>query len=246
MPDQQPTTKPVKLDIIFENEFFLAINKPSGMLSVPDRKQSEISLKDILIQKYSNIFTVHRLDRGTSGVIVFAKDEATHKQLSALFEGRDIEKYYLGLVYGTLYAPQGSVDAPIAEHPGKNGKMITHTKGKASLTDYEVLEAFRLFSWVKFRIHTGRTHQIRLHMQHIGHSIVCDELYSNGEPVLLSSLKRKFNLSKKEDEERPLLNRLALHSSLLKFELNGETMVLEAPLPKDLRALLQQLEKHNK
>jgi 23S rRNA pseudouridine955/2504/2580 synthase/23S rRNA pseudouridine1911/1915/1917 synthase len=246
MPDQQPTTKPVKLDIIFENEFFLAINKPSGMLSVPDRKQSEISLKDILIQKYGNIFTVHRLDRGTSGVIVFAKDEATHKQLSALFEGRDIEKYYLGLVYGTLYSPQGSVDAPIAEHPGKNGKMITHTKGKASLTDYEVLEAFRLFSWVKFRIHTGRTHQIRLHMQHIGHSIVCDELYSNGEPMLLSSLKRKFNLSKKEDEERPLLNRLALHSSLLKFELNGETMVLEAPLPKDLRALLQQLEKHNK
>jgi 23S rRNA pseudouridine955/2504/2580 synthase/23S rRNA pseudouridine1911/1915/1917 synthase len=241
----QSTARPVKLDIIFENEFFLAINKPSGLLSVPDRKQSEVSLKDILIQKYGGIFTVHRLDRDTSGVIVFAKDEATHKQLSALFEGRDIEKYYLGLVYGIPHNQQGSVDAPIAEHPGKNGKMITHIKGKASLTDYEVLKTFRLFSWLKFRIHTGRTHQIRLHMQHIGHAIVCDNLYSNGDPVLLSSLKKKFNLSKKEDEERPILNRLALHSSLLKFELNGETMVLEAPLPKDLRALLQQLEKHN-
>lgn len=245
MPDQ-PTIKPVKLEIIFENEYFLAINKPSGLLSVPDRKQSEVSLKDLLIRKYGSIFTVHRLDRDTSGVIVFAKDEATHKQLSALFEGREVEKYYLGLVYGTLHQPQGSVDAPIAEHPGANGKMITHTKGKASLTDYEVLESFRLFSWMRFRIHTGRTHQIRVHMQHIGHAIVCDELYSNGEPLLLSSLKRKYNLSKKEEEERPLLGRLALHSATLTFEFNGDPITLEAPLPKDLRAMLQQLEKHGK
>lgn len=230
-------------NIITENDQFVAINKPSGLLSVPDRKQSEPSLKDMLLQKYGSIFTVHRLDKGTSGVIVFAKNEESHKQLSLLFEGREIEKYYHGLVYGQVYPEQGSVDAAIMEHPAGNGKMITHAKGKASLTDYEVEKTFRLYSWLKFRIHTGRTHQIRVHMQHLGHSIVCDELYGNGEPIYLSALKRKYNLSKKEDAERPILGRLGLHSSLLKFELNGEAFELEAPLPKDLRALLQQLEK---
>ena len=245
MPDQY-LAHPLKPEIILENDAFVAINKPSGLLSVPDRKQSEVSLKDLLLAKYGSIFTVHRLDKGTSGVIVFAKNEIAHKQLSALFEGRDVEKYYQGLVYGVPAHDEGSIDAPIAEHPGNNGKMITHSKGKASLTDYKILEKFRLYSWLEFRIHTGRTHQIRVHMQHQGHSIVCDELYSDGTPLLLSSIKKKFNLSKKEEEERPLLNRLALHSHLLKFEFDGEAITLEAPLPKDLRAALQQLEKHNK
>jgi len=230
-------------ETIFENESFVVINKPSGLLSVPDRMQSEVSLKDMLLQQYGNIYTVHRLDKGTSGVIIFAKDETTHKGLSQLFEGRDVEKYYLGLVHGQMMHEQGSVDAPIMEHPGKNGKMVTNQKGKPSLTDYEVLESFKLFSWLKFRIHTGRTHQIRVHMQHIGHSIVCDEFYGTAEPILLSSLKRKFNLSKNEESERPLLSRLALHSSSLKFVLGGEQYFFEAELPKDLKATLQQLRK---
>lgn len=233
-------------NIILENDQFIAINKPSGLLSVPDRKQSEPSLKDMLLAKYGSIFTVHRLDKDTSGVIVFAKNEESHKQLSALFEGRDVEKYYYGLVYGVVYPETGSVDAAIMEHPAGNGKMITHAKGKHSLTDYEVLQQFRLYSWMRFRIHTGRTHQIRVHMQHLGHAIVCDSVYGNGEPVLISALKRNYNLSKKEDSERPILGRLALHSSLLKFELNGESFELEAPLPKDLRATLTQLEKHKR
>lgn len=232
-----------KPEIIFENEYFVAINKPSGLLSVPDRMQSEVSLKDMLIQQYGSIYTVHRLDKGTSGVIVFAKNETTHKQLSQLFEGRDVEKYYVGLVHGQMIKEKGSIDAPVMEHPGKNGKMVINPKGKASLTDYEVLESFKLFSWLKFRIYTGRTHQIRVHMQHIGHSIVCDELYGTAEPILLSVIKRKFHLSKKEDSERPLLARLALHSSLLKFDLNGHHFEFEAELPKDLKATLQQLRK---
>ncbi|BAV08984.1 23S rRNA pseudouridine955/2504/2580 synthase/23S rRNA pseudouridine1911/1915/1917 synthase [Filimonas lacunae] len=234
-------------NIIFENDQFIAINKPSGLLSVPDRKQSEPSLKDMLLAKYGSIFTVHRLDKDTSGVIVFAKDEETHKALSALFEGREVEKYYQGMVYGIPYPEKGSVDAAIMEHPAGNGKMITHAKGKASLTDYEVQQAFRLYSWLKFQIHTGRTHQIRVHMQHLGHAIVCDDLYSNGEPIFISALKKKnYNLNKNELNERPILGRLALHSWLLKFELNGEVFELEAPLPKDLRATLQQLEKHQR
>lgn len=230
-------------DIIFENDRFIAVNKPSGLLSIPDRLGQEPSLKDILKEKFGNIYTVHRLDRDTSGIIVFAKTEEAHKELSQLFEGRDMEKYYVGLVYGQMVNPSGSIDAPIMEHPGKTSKMMTHAKGKPSLTDYEVLESFRLYSWVQFRIHTGRTHQIRVHMQHIGHSIVCDEIYGDAKPILLSSLKKNFKLSKTAEEEKPILARLALHSHRLSFSLNGEKFELEAPLPKDLKAVLQQLRK---
>lgn len=233
----------MQLSIIFENDQFVAVNKPSGLLSIPDRLGQEVSLKDILKEKYGNIYTVHRLDRDTSGIIVFAKDEETHKQLSQLFEGREMEKYYVGLVYGNMMTEAGSIDAPIMEHPGKATRMMTHAKGKISLTDYQVLESFRLYSWVQFRIHTGRTHQIRVHMQHIGHSVVCDTIYGDPKPILLSGLKRKFKLSKAAEEERPILARLALHSKSLKFTLNNETFELEAGIPKDMRALLQQLRK---
>lgn len=230
-------------ETIFENENFIVINKPAGLLSIPDRTQSEISLKDLLLSKYEQIFTVHRLDKETSGIIVFAKNEQTHKQFSELFEGRYPEKYYVGLVHGKMINKHGSTDAPIMEHPVKKGKMVTHAKGKPSLTEYEVMENFRSFSWVKFCIHTGRTHQIRVHMQHIGHSIVCDELYGSGEPVFISALKHNYHLSKKEDSERPILSRLALHSLQLKFDLNDEHFEFEAEIPKDLKATLQQLRK---
>jgi len=139
--------------------------------------------------------------------------------------------------------PSGSIDAAIMEHPGKTTKMMTHVKGKPSLTDYEVVEQFRLFSWVRFQIHTGRTHQIRVHMQHIGHSIVCDEIYGDAKPILLSSIKKNFKLAKVAEEEKPILSRLALHSFQLNFTYNEIAYQLEAPLPKDLRAVLQQLKK---
>ena len=233
----------MNIDIIFENNEFVAVNKPSGLLSIPDRMGKEISLKDLLKEKYGNIYTVHRIDRDTSGIILFAKTEEAHKELSRLFEGRDMKKYYLGLVNGQMINPAGTIDAAIMEHPGKATKMITHVKGKPSVTDYEVQEKFRLYSWVQFQIHTGRTHQIRVHMQHIGHTIVCDEIYGDPKPVLLSSIKRNFKLAKAADEEKPILSRLALHSFRLMFTLNGEDFELEAPVPKDLKALLQQLRK---
>ena len=233
-----------KPEIIFENEHFVAINKPAGMLSIPDRKGEEPSLKSWLREKYGNIFTVHRLDRETSGVIVFAKDEATHKFLSEAFEHRDVEKLYQGLVQGSLATPTGSIDQPIMEHPAKPGTMVINRRGKESLTDYEVVEDMGLYSLVQFRIHTGRTHQIRVHMQSLGHPIVCDELYGDPRPILISSFKRNFKLSKHEEEERPILSRLALHSHLLHFQdANSEFHTLEAPLPKDMRALIQQLKK---
>lgn len=231
--------------IIVENENWIALNKPSGLLSIPDREGKEISLKQLLKDKYGNIFTVHRLDKDTSGLIIFAKNEVSHKQLSLQFEGRLTKKIYLGLVIGSPLEKKGSIDAPMGEHPAQNGTMIVHRKGKDALTDYEVLEDFGVYAWLQFQIHTGRTHQIRVHAKEMGHPIVCDPLYGDGKPVLLSSLKhKKFKLSKNELEERPLLNRLALHAFQLSFtDSNNEMIELEAPLPKELRALLQQLNK---
>jgi len=232
----------IKEHLLHEDENLVAINKPSGMLTIPDRK-GNISLKNYLQKAYPEIFTVHRLDKDTSGVVVFAKNEAAHKELSQLFEGREVEKKYLGLVLGNFAIDKDTIEEGIMEHPVIKGKMVVNKKGKPSVTDYEVIEKFRFFSWVSFQIHTGRTHQIRVHMKHAGHPIVCDETYGDGKPVLLSTLKKKFNLSKDEEEERPILRRLALHSSSLKFKLAGLDYDLEAPLPKDLKACLQQLRK---
>jgi 23S rRNA pseudouridine955/2504/2580 synthase/23S rRNA pseudouridine1911/1915/1917 synthase len=240
--------------IIEETNDWIALNKPSGLLSIPDREGKEISLKALLKEKDSDIFTVHRLDKDTSGLIIFAKNETTHKHLSQQFaregsfrEARQTKKIYQGLVLGSLAKKTGSINLPIAEHSAQNGTMIIHRRGKESLTDYEVLEDFGIYSHVQFRIHTGRTHQIRVHMKDIGHPIVCDSLYGDGKPILVSALKSKFKLSKDVEEERPILGRLALHAYLLTFtDSNGKQIELEASLPKDMRATLQQLGKRKK
>ncbi|WP_109694721.1 RluA family pseudouridine synthase [Chitinophaga deserti] len=234
--------------IIFENDDFVAVSKPSGLLTIPDRHDNELlSLSGLLKKKYGQIFTVHRIDRDTSGLVLFAKHEASHKYLSQLFESRDVEKYYMGIVNGELAQESGSVNAGIMEHPVQRGKMVTNAKGRPSLTDYEVQEAYTLYSLVKFRIHTGRTHQIRVHMKSLGHPIAVDELYGTATPILLSAIKKKFRLGKFTEEERPLLQRLALHAWKLKFTgMDGAPVELEAPLPKDFQAVLQQLRKHKK
>ena len=237
----------LKDSIIVETENWVAINKPSGLLSIPDRLGKDISLKVLLKEKYGDIFTVHRIDRDTSGLIIFAKNETAHKYLSKQFEDRQTKKIYQGLVIGSPAAGSGSIEARIMEHPALNGTMIIHAKGKEALTDYEVLEDFGVFSFLQFRIHTGRTHQIRVHMKDLGYPIVCDPLYGDGKPLLLSAVKSKFKLSKNELEERPILGRLALHAFQLSFtDIDGNIVDLEAPLHKEMRATLQQLAKRKK
>jgi 23S rRNA pseudouridine955/2504/2580 synthase/23S rRNA pseudouridine1911/1915/1917 synthase len=190
---------------------------------------------------------VHRLDKDTSGIVVFAKNENMHRHLSQQFEHRETKKIYTGLVLGNTSEPSGIIDEPIGEHPTKKGVMTVLKKGKESTTEWEEMERFRFFSWMQFKILTGRTHQIRVHMKYIGHPIVCDPVYGDGKPVLLSQLKNKYNLSKKEEEEKPLLKRLALHAAELSFTgLKGESYKLEAPLPKDLKAMLNQMQKLRK
>jgi 23S rRNA pseudouridine1911/1915/1917 synthase len=231
-------------DIIFENDDFIVVNKSAGVLSIPDREGDEISLKKILKDRYGDIYTVHRLDKDTSGVIVYAKNEKTHRFLSQAFEERAVGKYYTGIVKGILSEKHKIIDAPIAQNNVKKTLMIVHKRGKASQTEYHVLEEFGRFSLLEFVIHTGRTHQIRVHMQYAGHPIVCDELYGDGEPIYLSSLKKNYHLSRNELEERPILNRLGLHAHKITFtDESGKEFTFETEPPKDMRALLQQLRK---
>ncbi len=236
------------VEIIFENDDFIAVNKASGTLTIPDRyDDTQMSVYKFLQQKYEKVFIVHRLDRDTSGLVLFAKKEDSHKYLSQLFEQRKIEKIYLGIIHGSLAIKKGSVNEPITEHPYQKGAMTVTKKGKPSITDYEVQEDYAIYSLVQFIIHTGRTHQIRVHMKFEGHPIICDPLYGDGKPILLSSFKRKYKLSQHDEEERPILSRLALHSAKLNFtDAKGKLHSIEAPLPKDMKALLQQLKKNRK
>jgi 23S rRNA pseudouridine955/2504/2580 synthase/23S rRNA pseudouridine1911/1915/1917 synthase len=233
------------LAILFEDDDMVVINKPAGLLSIPDRFGKDVSVKSLLQEKYGAIFTVHRLDQQTSGLIIFAKNAEAHKSLSELFEGRTIVKKYFGLVNGRPQQ-EGVVEENMMEHPIRKGYMMIHAKGKESKTTYEVVKYFKQYAWVSFQIHTGRTHQIRVHAKHIGHTIVSDDLYGDGEKLKLSSIKKKnFKLAKVEEEERPLMGRQALHAASVQFEYKGKELLLEAPLPKDLTATLKQLEKWN-
>jgi 23S rRNA pseudouridine955/2504/2580 synthase/23S rRNA pseudouridine1911/1915/1917 synthase len=236
----------IKTSIIQETANWVALNKPSGLLSIPDREGKEISLKMLLKEIYNDIFTVHRLDKDTSGVILFAKNEDAHRQLSMQFEERETEKIYQGIVVGSMMEKTGTIESRIAEHPARNGSMIIHRNGKEARTDFEVLEDYGIYSHVQFRIHTGRTHQIRIHMKDIGYPIACDPLYGNGEPILVSRIRTRYKPGK-YTEEQPILARLALHSSLLGITApEGERIRIEAELPKDMRATLQQLAKRKK
>jgi 23S rRNA pseudouridine1911/1915/1917 synthase len=233
--------------IIQETPDYVILNKPAGMLTIPDRHDNQLSsLLGLLRKHYGEIFTVHRLDKETSGIILFARNEVAHKYYSQLFESRAVQKFYMGLVNGQLIPATGSIDEPIMEHPVIKGKMVTNKKGKASLTDYEVVEAFGLYSLVKLQIHTGRTHQIRVHMKHIGHPIAVDELYGTNTPIFLSAIKKKYKIGKHTEEERPLLSRLALHAWKLIFkDQQGQEQVIEVPLPKDIQAVVTQLRKNS-
>ena len=178
---------------------------------------------------------------------MFSKNESAHKYYSSQFEQRDIEKYYSAIVLGQPPADEGEMTGAIMEHPLQKGLMVVHRRGKISHTSFKVLERHRSYSLVEFRIHTGRTHQIRVHAKEAGFPVACDPLYGDGLPVKLSAVKKKFKLAKSEEEERPILNRLALHAHRSIFiDSSGKKMELEAPLPKEFTALMRQVSKWEK
>lgn len=235
----------MKLEVVYEDEDIVAYNKPSGLLSIPDRYNAEIPcLYHVAAKNYEKLFVVHRLDKDTSGLILFAKNEESHKYMSQLFEGRDVEKYYTALVNGKPFKEKGSIVAPIAEHPTWKGRMSIQKKGRFAHTDYELAQSWNQFSLLRLRIFTGRTHQIRVHMQHLGNPVVGDPFYGNGATLLLSSIKKKFKLSEEAEEERPLLARLGLHATELVFtNAKGQKVDIIAPLPKDMAVTIKQLNK---
>jgi len=234
------------IDILYKDDDLIIVNKPAGLLMIPDRFNADIPSLGRLIEAQLGqpVWIIHRLDRETIGVVCFALHAVAHRYMSMLFEDRKVAKYYCGLVNGMLTPKAATISKAIIEHPTIKGKMAVNNRGKASVTDYEVLEQWPLYSFVRFRIHTGRTHQIRVHMQSIGHSLLCDEMYGDGKPFLVSAIKRRYKLSDKEENEKPLLHRVALHASSLSFtKEDGTAINIEAPLPKDMQAVIKQLNK---
>ncbi len=243
MPKHQP-------EILHQDDDLVVVNKPAGLLTLPDRfkPDEKPNLKTQLDQILVKVWTVHRLDRETSGLLVFALNEESHRNLSQQFQERTVDKAYTAILDGCPAESEGTIDRPIGPNPAKPGQMMVVRKGKASVTHYKVLEAFRQFAQVEFRIETGRTHQIRVHAAAIGHPLAVDAFYGRREALYLSEIKTKgFQLGKTR-EERPLLSRIALHSSRLSLVHPGtqQPMQIEAPLPKDLRAVLNQLRKWGK
>lgn len=234
------------IEIIFEDEFILAVNKPAGILSIPDRFKPELpNVKDLLEKKYPKIFTVHRLDKFTSGVMVFAKQAEAHKSLNELFQNRKVEKKYWALTEGIPNPIEGTINLSIGPNNSRPGKMKISKQGKSAITHYKVVREFENIALVEAKIDTGRTHQIRLHLKSLGTPLLVDKDYGNAEGWFLSSLKRRKFRKGKSEEERPLLSRLSLHARSLKLihPMLKEEMKFEAGLPKDLRATLKQLEK---
>ncbi|HMN32230.1 MAG TPA: RNA pseudouridine synthase [Chitinophagaceae bacterium] len=236
----------MKLKILFEDENYIIVHKPSGILSIPDRHNEQLlSIRNELIKIFKQIFVVHRIDRDTSGCICFAKNEKSHQYLSTLFTTRQVEKIYLGIIHGCFEKEEGIIDKAIAEHPYIKGKMIINAKaGKSSITEYRVLESFGKFSLVEYKIQTGRTHQIRIHSADLGNPIVCDAVYGIPDPVFISSIKKNYKLSKSALEETPILNRLALHAHQISF-IDESRKKIQAvdELPKDMNSLLNQSRK---
>lgn len=236
-------------ELLHADDDVLVVSKPAGLLAIPDRFGNKDSLVSELQKKYDKVFVVHRLDRETSGIMVFARNEAAHRHLSMQMEHHTADKFYLALVDGIMHHDEGEIDKPIGEHPGVPGKMMVTTSGKPSLTFYRVLERFQHFSLMECQIKTGRTHQIRVHFQSIGYPLAVDALYGRRSQFFLSEIKgKKYKSGKFTEDERPLMDRTSLHAFRLRFQhpTSGEVLEFRSELPKDFAAVLNQLRKWTK
>jgi 23S rRNA pseudouridine1911/1915/1917 synthase len=233
-------------EILFEDEYLIAINKPAGVLTIPDRFNPEIpNLMAMLKPVYPDIIPVHRIDKFTSGINLFAKNAESHYWMSELFQSHKVEKYYTAIVDGIPYPESGRIDVPITESTITRGKMLVHKRGKASITDYKIMHSYGQYSLLHIRIRTGRMHQVRVHMQYLGHPLIVDSLYGNREAFYLSEIKhKKMNLSKYKDE-LPLLSRQPLHAHRLCFKhaVTGKNIEINCDVPKDISAVINQMRK---
>lgn len=238
----------MKLEILYKDEDIIVVNKPPGIAVIPDRFKKELPSINLMLSQQigQKVFTVHRLDKDTSGVLCFALNSNAHQQLSNQFQNHSIKKAYLALINGVILPESQMIDLPIDKHPTISGKMIVKKNGKPSTTSYTTLKKWAMYSYLELQLHTGRTHQIRVHLSYLGHPIVADNLYGNGQPFKLSTIKKNYKQSQKDDIEKPLLSRLALHAYKLNFiNLQEQVIQVEAEIPKDMTACIKQLDKHH-
>lgn len=233
------------INIIAEDDNYLFVNKEAGMLSIPDRYNQNLpNLKHILDNKYGGIFVVHRLDRDTSGIIMFAKNAEAHKYANDLFENQEIERIYHVYVKGAFPAEYLEIDIPLLADSAERGKIIPSARGKYSLTKVSLIEKFRFVSLLECNLVTGRQHQIRVHLAAIGHPLLVDNLYSDNNEFYLSTIKRNFN-TREDENEKPLINRLSMHAFSLKYfdKFRNEEVYINTEYPKDFEILKKKLQK---
>lgn len=238
-----PQPEDMPLDILYEDADVIAINKPAGLIVHPADTHKEGTLVNALLQARPEIASVgdrarpgivHRLDKDTSGVVLVVKNEAARRDLLHQFKTRQIQKIYLALLEGEVMPRKGIIDAPLGRDPRRRQRMAVISNGKPAITAYEVLEYIttpRAYTLVKVTMHTGRTHQIRVHCAFIGHPVAGDAVYGYGRRTrdgipALAGLKRQF-----------------LHAHILGFQSprSGEQLTVTAPLAPDLQAIVDNL-----
>ncbi len=240
-----PRPEKIPLDILFEDEVMVVLNKPSGMVVHPAKGHWSGTLASGLQYHFDQLSSVggptrpgivHRLDRDTSGVLVVAKTDPAHVRLSEQFADRTVEKEYAAIVVGQLDRDRDRIDQPLGRHKIKREKMAirsVESGGRAANTFYEVVERFDRFTLLKVQPKTGRTHQIRVHLASIRCPVLCDRLYGGRARITRGELEGSTS-------DDVILRRQALHARWIKIAhpLSGDSLEFEAPLPDDLQRTL--------
>ena len=235
--------KKINYSLIHDDDSIIVVNKTSGISVGPDRYDESKERLDKILEKDFNIsklYTVHRIDKETSGLVIFAKNANKHRELSIAFENRQVSKKYIAVVHGRPSWKETECDLSLVPNGNKKHMtIIDKFKGKESYTKFIYLFSTGNYSVLEALPMTGRIHQIRVHACAIGHPVVCDSLYGKMSPVKLSSFKRGYRGD--TNEEKPLLSRLGLHAKELILP-NGT--VFTAELSKDMSSLIKQMEKN--
>jgi RluA family pseudouridine synthase len=253
-----PTKGYWEIPVLFEDDALLAIDKPSGLLVSPDRY--DVMRPNIMRMMHADIArgakwvhergltylaNAHRLDFETSGILLLAKNKPALVALANQFGSELAKKIYLALVVGSPEQDDFDDNAKLGQHPTKVGLVrVDEKNGKKSYTAFEVIERFQGYTYLRCKPRTGRTHQIRVHLQHRGHPILGDKLYG-GPELLLSKLKKDYRL-KRGRTENPLIDRVALHAHELRVThpATGAEVTITSPLPHDMEVALKMLRKH--
>jgi len=254
--EQLLTPENISLDIVYEDDQLLVINKPAGMVVHPGHGNYSGTLVNALAYHFKNLpmnsserpGLVHRIDKDTTGLLVVAKTEHAMAYLTKQFAEKTSEREYVALVWGNIEEDEGTVEGNIGRHDTNRMRMAVHEsdeKGKPAVTHYKVLERFGYVTLVSCQLETGRTHQIRVHMKHIGHTLFNDERYG-GDSILKGTTFTKYKQF--VDNCFKVLPRQALHAKTLGFEhpITKEFLRFDTPIPQDLQECIEKWRVYSK